>query len=99
MKAKEIVEFILDGANVEKIDGINYYTFEWQEIYEIAESLVKKLNLPVVSGMLPSPISKDDIEQIEMIIDMQETDISEAHKQQYCKQLYEWYKKYNCNYR
>lgn len=37
-------------------------------------------------------MSEEDIEQIEMIIEINETNVSEAHKQQYIKLLYDYYK-------
>lgn len=64
---------------------------------EVSRELVEKLNLHNVSNLLPDSFDKDDIEQIEMILDMKEKKVSEAHKQQYIKKLYDWYKEANRN--
>lgn len=41
---------------------------------------------------LPQALDDEDIEQIEMIINTIEDRVEAAHKQQYVKILYEWYK-------
>lgn len=41
----------------------------------------------------PPPLDKEDVEQIEMILDTVEDEVESAHKQQYIEVLYVWYKR------
>ena len=38
-----IAELLIDGKEPEKDDGINYYSYEWSEIYELAKELKSRI--------------------------------------------------------
>ena len=43
MKEIEIVELMIEGKEPSKEDGVNYYTFDYEELYRLARELKEKL--------------------------------------------------------
>lgn len=50
MDVKKIIELLVEGKDPIKEDGINYYSYDWYKLKDIAETLVKKLAIHNVSN-------------------------------------------------
>jgi hypothetical protein len=43
MSEREIVELMIEGKDPSQEDGVNYYTFDYEELYQLARELKEKL--------------------------------------------------------
>ena len=50
MDSKKITEFLIKGKTPTTEDGINNYSYDWEEINDIAQGLVNLFSLHIVSS-------------------------------------------------
>jgi len=43
MNERKIVELLIEGKDPSQEDGVNYYTFDYEELYRLARELKEKL--------------------------------------------------------